>query len=71
MASFGYFDGSNDQTIRIGKCFEEIGLERLLRPVRLQRPLKSMRLERFFKPGKSQLWTSEFSRFFNLMILGL
>ena len=30
-----------------------------------------MRLERFFKPGKSQLWTSESSRFLNSIILGL
>ena len=48
--------------------FEEIGL---MRPVRFQRPLRSMMLERFLRPGKSQLWTSESSRFLNLMILGL
>ena len=28
-------------------------------------------LERFLRPGKSQLWTSEFSRFLNSIILGL
>ena len=41
----------DDQTIRIRKFFEEIGL---LRPVRLQRPLRSMRPERFLRPGKSK-----------------
>jgi hypothetical protein len=54
-----------------GSFFWEIGIYRLLRPVRLQRPLRSMRLERFLRPGKSLLWTSESSRFLNLIILGL
>jgi hypothetical protein len=48
--------------------FEEIGLQRLLRLVRLQRPLRSMRLPRFLRPGKSLLRTSELSRFFNSLI---
>ena len=37
----------------------------------MQRPLKSMRLERFLRPVKSLLWTSESSRFLNSIILGL
>ena len=53
----GHFDAIDDQTIRIRKFFEELGL---LRPVRLQRLLRSMRLERFLRPGKSLLWTSVF-----------
>ena len=39
--------------------------------LRLQRPLRSMRLERFLRPRKSLLWTSEPSRFLNSKILGL
>ena len=45
--SIGHFGARDDQTIRIRKFFEEIGL---LRPVRLQRPLRSMRPERFLRP---------------------
>ena len=33
--------------------------------------LRSMRLERFLRPVKSLLWTSESSRFLNSIILGL
>jgi hypothetical protein len=50
--SIGYFGASDDQTIRIRRFFEEIGLKRLLRPVRLQGLLRSMRLERFLRPKK-------------------
>ena len=71
IASIGYFGAIDDQTIKISNLFWEIGLKRLLRPVRLQRPLRSMRLERFLRPGKSQLRTSESSRFLNSIILGL
>jgi hypothetical protein len=39
--------------------FEEIGILRLLRPLRLQRLERSMRLERFLRPEKSLLRTSE------------
>ena len=63
MTSIGYFGASDDQTIRIKKFFEEIGLKRLSRPVRLQRLLRSMRLERFFRPRKSLLRTSLSFRF--------
>ena len=44
MTAIGYFDAIDDQTIRIRKFFEEMGLERLLR---------SMRLKRFLRPRKS------------------
>ena len=71
ITSNGYFGASDDQTIRIGKFFEEIGLQRLSRPVSLERPLRSMRVERFPRPGKSLLRTSESSRFLNLIIYGL
>ena len=40
--SIGHFGAGDDQTIWIRKFFEEIGLLRLLRPVRLQRPLRSI-----------------------------
>ena len=40
-----YFGASEDQTIRIRRFFEKIGLQRLLRPVKLQRPNRSMRIE--------------------------
>ena len=63
--SIGHFGARDDQTISIRKFFEEIGL---LRPVRLQRPLRSMSLERFLRPGKSLLRTSELSRFLNSII---
>ena len=63
-----YFGASDDQTIRIRRFFEEIGPKRLLRPVSLQRPLRSMRLERFLRPGKSLLRTSESSLFLNSII---
>jgi hypothetical protein len=33
--------------VKIRKFFGEIGLLRLLRPVRLQRPMRSMRLQKF------------------------
>ena len=52
ITSIGYFGTSDNQTIRTRNLFWEIGLKRLLRPVRLQRPLRSMRLERFFKAWK-------------------
>ena len=42
-----------------GSFLEEIGL---------QRPVRSMRLERFLRPGKSLLRTSESSLFLNSMI---
>ena len=54
--------------IRMRKFFEEIGLQRLWRPVRLQRLqrlMRSMRLLRFLKAQKSLLKTSESSRFLN------
>ena len=50
---------------------EEISIERLVRPVRLQRPLRSIRLKRFLMPGKSLLRASESSRFLNSLIWGL
>ena len=71
MTCIGHFVTSDDHKIRVRKFFEEIGLLRLLRPVRLQRLLRSMRLERFLSPGKSLLRTSESSRFLNSIILGL
>ena len=71
MTSIGYFGAIDDQTIRTRKFFEEIGLYRLLRPVRLQRLLRSMRLKRFLRPGKSLLRTSLSSRFLNLISSGL
>ena len=74
ITSNGYFGASDDQTIKIRKLFEKIGLQRLFRPVRLQRPLRplrSMRLEWFLRPEKSLLRTSESSRFLNSIILGL
>ena len=40
--SIGHFGAGDDQTIWIRKFVEEIGLLRLLRPVRLQRPLRSI-----------------------------
>ena len=69
--SIGHFGAWDDQTIRIRKFSEEIGLLRLLRPVRLQRPLRSIRLERFLRPGKSLLRTSELSRILNSKIVVL
>ena len=71
ITSNGYFGASDDKTFRIRKCFEENGLKRLLRPVRLQSPLRSMRLERFLRPEKSLLRTLETSRFLNSIIWGL
>ena len=61
----GHFDAIDDQRIR--KFFEEVGL---LRPVRLQRLLKSMKLQRFLRPGKSQLMTSESSWILQSLIWG-
>jgi hypothetical protein len=63
--NIGHFGARNAQTIRIRKFFEEIGLVRLVTPVRLQRLLRSMRLQRFLRPKKSLLRTSESSRFMN------
>ena len=45
--SNGHFGARNDLTIRIRKFFDEIGLQRLMRPMRLQRLMRSMRLQRF------------------------
>ena len=53
MISIGHFGAIDVQTIRIRICFEEIGLQRLLRPLRLQRLPRSMRLQRFLRAGKS------------------
>ena len=53
MTSIGHFGAIDDQTIRIRIFFEEIGLYRLLRPLRLQRLPRSMRLQRFLRSGKS------------------
>jgi hypothetical protein len=61
MSNAGYFDAIDDQTIRIRKFFEKIGLKRLLKPMRLQRPMRSMRLQWFLRPGKSLSRTSESS----------
>ena len=63
--SIGHFGARDDQTIRIRKLFGEIGL---FRSVRLQRPLRSIRLERFLRPRKSLLRTSELSRILNSII---
>ena len=68
MTSIGHFGARDDQTIMIRNILEEI---ELVRPMRLPRLLRSMRLERFLRPGKSLLWTSESPRFLNLIILGL
>jgi hypothetical protein len=42
--NIGHFGARDDPTIRIKKFFDETGLERWVRPVRLQR---QMRLQRF------------------------
>ena len=68
MTNIGYFCASDDQTIRIRIFFEEIGIQRLLRPVSLQRPVRSIRLKRFLMPGKQLLRISESSRFLNSII---
>ena len=68
MFSIGHFGASDDRTIRIRTFFKEIGQ---LRPLRLQRPPRSMRLQRFVRPGKSLIRTSESSRFLNSIIWGL
>ena len=66
--SIGHFGARDDQTIMIRNFLEEIGLVRLVRPMRLPRLLRSMRLQRFLGPWKSLLRTSESSRFLNSMI---
>ena len=56
MTRIGHFGAIDDQTIRpsgSGFFFEEIGLYRLLRPLRFQRLPRSMRLQRFLRSGKS------------------
>jgi hypothetical protein len=63
--SIGNFGAGDDQTIRIRKFFDEIGL---LRPVRLQRPLRLIRLEIFLRPEKSLPRTLELSRILNSII---
>ena len=57
--SIGHFGARDDQTIMIRNFLEEIGLVRLVRPMRLPRLLRSMRLQRFFGPWKSLLPTSD------------
>ena len=53
----GHFGGRDDPTIR--------RLSRSLRPLRLLMLSRSLRLQRFLRPGKSLLRTSESSRLFN------
>ena len=65
MTLIGHFGARDHRIIRIRKNLEEIGLQRLLRPVRLQKPMRSMMLQRFLKAGKSLLKTSKSSRFLN------
>ena len=67
-ASIGHFGARDDQTIMTRNFLEEIGLVRLVRPMRLPRLLRSMRLQRFLGSWKSLLRTSESSRFLNSMI---
>ena len=66
--SIGNFGARDDQTIMIRNFLEEIGLVRLVRPMRLPRLLRSMRLQRFLGPWKSLLRTSESHRFLNSII---
>tara|TARA_B100000780_G_scaffold44059_1_gene27374 strand:+ start:279 stop:485 length:207 start_codon:yes stop_codon:yes gene_type:complete len=68
MTSIGHFVTSDDHKIRVRKFFEEIGLLRLLRPVRLQRPPRSMRPKRVPRAGKSLLRSSKSSRFLNSIV---
>jgi hypothetical protein len=71
MTTIAYFGASDDQSIRIRKFFEDIGLKRPLRPVRLQRMPRLMRPPRFLRPGKSLLRSSKSSSFLNSIIWGL
>ena len=59
------FGARDDPIIKMRKNIEEIGLFRLLRPLRLQRLMRSMRLQRFLNAQKSLMMTSESSRFLN------
>ena len=68
MISIGHFGAIDVQTIRIRICFEEIGLQRLLRPLRLQRLPRSMRLQRFLRTGKAPIRSSRSFRFLNSLI---
>ena len=61
----GHFGTRDDPIIMMRKSFEEMGLYRLWRPLRLQRLMRSMRLQKFLKAQKSLLKTSESSRFMN------
>jgi hypothetical protein len=56
--SIGHFGARDDHTIMIRNFLEEIGLMRLVRPMRLPRLLRSMRLQMFLGPWKSLLRTS-------------
>jgi hypothetical protein len=45
--SIGHFGARDDPIFIIRKFFDELGLQRLLRPLSLQRPMRSLRLQRF------------------------
>ena len=64
MASIGYLGASDDPAIRIRKFFDEIGLLRSVRPLRLLRPMRSNRLQGF-KACEITTEDSESSRFLN------